>query len=150
MRRIRAIGFVMVSLRQNDTEGRAAVKLGLILQHASVLFDNSRSDRQPETGPAVLGGKEWVKQPLLDFGRDAFARVGDLEDHDFSMRAAQMFRFRSGAQRDGSIVTNTVGGVLHQVDQDLFDLLLIDANARRQGLVQDQPDLLFLQLWSEQ
>src|ERR1051326_4996802 len=120
--------FMVCDARQNDAKRGAVVHLRLILQRAAVLFNYARRDGQAQAGAAFLGGEEWVKQAFLRARRDAFAGVGDFKNDNLSVARGQALAVESRPQGHDAVVPDGVGGVLHEVDKDLLDLLRVDAN----------------------
>ena len=79
-------GVHSVCLGQDDTKGRAAIHLGLILQRAAVFLHDARGDGQAQAGAGFLGGEKRIEQPLFHFRRNAFAGVRDFQDDDVGAR----------------------------------------------------------------
>src|ERR1051326_4597801 len=107
------------------------VGLGLILQGALMLFDNTCSNRQPQPRAALLGGEKWIKQALLNFRRHAFATVADLQDNNWNIISTEQPRFLAHPQSNRAILANAVSRVLHQVNDNLLHLLRVDPNPGR-------------------
>src|SRR5215471_6931802 len=122
--------FFILSPRQHNTKSCAAIHLRLILQRTPMSFHNPCRDRQPQPRAGFLRGKERIEKPFLDFRRDSFAGVGDLENDNLRIMISQPFVVEPRAEGDGSILPNAVGGILHQVNEHLFHLLRVDANTR--------------------
>jgi hypothetical protein len=51
--------------RQDDTEGRAAVWSGLNSKCTRVFLDDTRGDRESQTGATLLCREERIEEPLL-------------------------------------------------------------------------------------
>ena len=66
---------------KNNAKGGAVIGLGLILERTVMFFNNARRDGQAEAGARILGREKRVEQPLFSLGRNAFAGVGDLQNH---------------------------------------------------------------------
>src|ERR1035438_4901312 len=91
MRRILAIrtpGSVLDFARQDNSEGRAVARSGLILEHAAVPFNDASGNWQTEASAGFLRAEERVEQALLDLGRDAFAVVNHFKDNGFGLTPA--------------------------------------------------------------
>src|ERR1035437_4708278 len=109
--------------REDDAEGGAAIGLGLVLQGATVFFDNARGNGKAEPGARVLGGEEWIEQPLFHIRRDAFAGIGHFQDDHLADAVGEALVIEPGAQGDLAIVADAVRSVLDEIDQDLLTLL---------------------------
>src|SRR5437899_5030588 len=93
-----------------------------------MLLNDSGGDRKAESSAGFLSGKEWIEQPFLDIGRDAFASIGHLKDDNTIRVIVQAARVFTSSQRDNAVCADTVGGVLDQINQHLFDLRRINTN----------------------
>jgi hypothetical protein len=128
---------------QDDAEGRAAVGLALILEGTPVLFHDARGDRQAKARPPLFGGEKGVEQPLADLGGDALAGVGHFEDDDLGFVLGERQPIASRPQGDRAIVADALGGILHQIDQDLLDLAQVgpDLTGDRGREIEPDPGL---------
>ena len=71
--------------RQDNPEGGAAARLGLILDDAAVPFNDAGGNRQAEASAGFLRAEERVEQAPLDFGRNAFAGVAHFKNHGLGL-----------------------------------------------------------------
>jgi len=60
----------------------------MVLNQASVFFDDASGNRQAEASAGVFGGKERIEQPFLDFGSHSSAVIRDLKNHNFHFATA--------------------------------------------------------------
>ena len=81
--------------RQNNPEGRANPGRGLIFQPPAVALHDARRNGQTQPRAGFLGGEEGIEEPLLYFGRDAFAIVLDFQDDDVRRLVVQVFAIRA-------------------------------------------------------
>ena len=113
-------GSVLDFAPQDNTEGRAVTRLGLILEHAAELFNDAGGNRQAEAGAGFLRAEERVEKALLDFGRDALAVVSHFKDNGCGLAPVERGACGARAERDRAIAVNGFSGVANKVDQHLF------------------------------
>jgi hypothetical protein len=117
-------------LTPSNTKSCAVINLSLVLDGATVLLDDGRRNAESQAGAGFLGGKERIKEPLLDLGDDAAAIVGNFEDDDVGFFGADPLPIRPGAQLNHPMLPDGVGCILDQIDEDLLDLGLIHGDAQ--------------------
>ena len=102
-----ANGVILITTKKGQSHGQRSVSFS-----TSLMFDNAFADRKPESR-ALFEGVEFdepVENPPLPFGRNAAARVGDVETEPAALRpVAEADRPFGGEFR----------GVGQQVDQQL-------------------------------
>lgn len=111
-----------------------------------MFIDDASGDGKAEAGPGFLGGKERVKEAGLDFARDPFAGVDDLENDGWGGFFGGRHEGAAGVEGDGAIMTDAFGGILNEVNEDLFELLGIDADPEGAGGREMELDGVFLEL----
>src|SRR5437667_12563648 len=114
--------------RQDNTKGRTAIDLGLILKCTAMFFNNARRNRQAQSGAGLLGGKKRVEKPLLNFQGDTLAGVNYLQNDYGSGVTRQGHQGASCTQRNRAVPPNTFRRVLNEVNQHLFNLLRVNSN----------------------
>ncbi len=92
---------------------------------------------EAEAGAVGLGREEGVEEPLLDRGFDAGAVVGHFEPDEARSASAGRGRRREHAKADEARPARRgdgVGGVAHEVEQGLLDLVAIGEDRRGGGV----------------
>src|SRR6266581_5170820 len=140
----------LIDGRQHDAKSRAAIEPRLVLKRATVHLDDARSDGEAEAGAGFFGSEKGVEKALLDFGRNAFAGVADFENDNAAVVIGEALGVLTRAQGNGAITANAFGGVLHQIDEHLLDLLRIHMDAGRKGILESEMDVRFFEFRSEQ
>ena len=90
---------------------------------------NARRNRKSKTGPGFFGSEKWIEQAFFDIRRDSFARIANLENHDFTRSIADPFCIEPRSQSNCAVPPNAFRRILDEINQDLFYLLKVDADA---------------------
>jgi len=98
----------------------------------------------------AFGAEERIKDPVLDFWRDPRTSVGHFNDCRLRGFAVQLSLILVGAQGDSPVATQAFGGVAHEVDQYLFELLSIGEKMAGSARLAAQFDSLLLKLRAHQ
>src|SRR3954469_13349795 len=114
--------------RHTERKGRTSPDPARYVDLAAVVLDDLLGERQTQPGAALLGREERLEQPRQLLAGDPDAVVLD-RDLDPAARAA-------GADHDAAaaVAGHRVGGVAHQVDQALPDLVGVDVADRVHGV----------------
>src|SRR5215470_5649650 len=113
-------------LARRDTErkGRTSPDPARHVDLAAVVLDDLLGERQAQPGAALLRGEERLEQPRQLLAGDPDAVVLD-RDLDPAARAARAHDHAAAA-----VARHRIGGVAHQVDQALPDLVGVDVADR--------------------
>ena len=95
-----------------------------------MLFNDARGDGEAEAGAGFLRAEERVEEALLDFGRDAASGVGNFQDNGLGVAAVECRTAGARAERDGAFAVDGLGGVAHEVDEDLLEVRGIGGDAQ--------------------
>ena len=120
--------------------GPVPAALALDADHAAHQLHQALRDRESEPGAAVLAGRaavalrEFLEDDALLDGRDADARIDDLEAHVPQIGA------RDGAHRDAPL-GRELEAVADQVDEHLLGLVEVAAHRGVLGLGLDEHEL---------
>src|SRR5262245_4318854 len=122
--------FMGTSDGQQDAKQRAMTGCGLALDHSTMRVDNPCGDTQAQASAVFFRGKERVEQALLRLWRNALSCVRDLQrdGRRFASFAAQ--RRLARAEGDGAAAGNAFGGVVHQIEQRLLELVGVTGDFR--------------------
>src|ERR1051325_6751075 len=125
--------------RHTECKGRTSPDPALDAELAAVVLDDLLGQREAEACAPLLGREERLEQPrqLLARGPHAVILDGDLDARAIA----------AGAHRDlaAAVGRHRVGGVAHQVDQALADLVGVDVADRVVGVelgVEHDPAIL--------
>src|SRR6185437_16429434 len=121
--------------RQVDRELRALARLAVDENEAAGLLDDAidRGEAEPGAAADFLGREEWLENPREIFLGDADAGIADLDQHILPRRHdldAAPQRARDGGvggpDRQHAAIRHRVARIDGEIDDDLFDLALID------------------------
>ena len=105
---------------------------------AAVFFDNPIRDRQPKSGPVVLGSEERGEDMREISLLDAAAGVGDVYSDKsfclFFLLPDMKVRFYTGRDREASLPIHSLQAVFDQIKKDLGELRPIPLNRRQAGV----------------
>ena len=87
---------------------------------------------------------------ILHVQRDARSGIADLENDDFLRMAAQFLEGEPGGECDETVSADCLGGVLDDVDEDLFELLWVGAERCFGDATEGEFDLVLSQFGREQ
>ena len=79
---------------------------GLILESATVPFNDASGNRQAEASAGFLRTEERIEQALLDFGRNAFARVAHFKNRGLGFAPGNRSACRARAKGDRARAIN--------------------------------------------
>src|SRR5207248_2424302 len=128
-------GLVQLVARQVDLERRAAPGRAVDENEAASLPDDTVDGRQaePGAGPDLFRREKRLEDAGEMFVGDADSGIGDLYQHIVARRhelvsAAHRARLADigGADRQGSAALHRVTRIDGQIDDDLFELALVD------------------------
>src|SRR4051794_29411782 len=93
-----------------------------------MFFNDAHRDGQTQPGASLLGGKERVEEPLLNFPGNTLAGINYLQKDDRNRVTRNGQGGASGTKRNGTAPSNTLSRVLNKVNQYLFDLSGVHSN----------------------
>jgi hypothetical protein len=123
---------VNVFERESHGEGRPLARLTLRRNASSVIFDNPPADRESQARSPGLGGEKEVKDAALVLSGDAGSRVADK--HLYLLTRFPL-SVKPRPHGDGSSGRGRLEGILEQIQNDLFQLILIREDSRQMGIV---------------
>src|SRR5213594_144005 len=130
--------FILICYKQRDLEGCPVAFTALDADQAAVFFDNPIRDRQPKSGPVVLGSEERGEDMREISLLDAAAGVGDVypdkSSRPFPLLPDMKVRFYTGRDREASLPIHSLQAVFDQIKKDLGELRPIPLNRRQAGV----------------
>ena len=88
-------------------------------------LDDARGNGKAESGTALLGAEEWIKEPGLELWRNPCAGIFNLNENAGLTFVLDQARAFAHAKRHCARPGNALGGVAHQVDKRLFELMRV-------------------------
>src|SRR5215204_2184464 len=136
--------------RQDDAKGGAVPLLGFKDERPIMLVNDLGGNGQTESGAVFFGAEEGIEKPFLNFGRNAGAVVLNFNDDDLGLFTSQHHTVAPRAQNNEAVLTDTLGGILHEIEKDLFELLGIALEGGGDGVFDPQFDGAAFELGAEQ
>src|SRR5262245_51901703 len=95
-----------------------------------MFFHDPGGDRSSQPGAKCFRGVKWYEQTFLDLWWYAFARVRNVQDDNIGLAVRNSFALMARSHGDYPVTLHAVGGVLHEIDQHLFNLAQIRLNIK--------------------